>query len=229
MLGRGDGFGGGSAAAPERVQVELVSANPTGRSRWPRPAMRPMGTRSRGCSRLRATRSSGSTTTTTRVYRWTSSAPRSKQPGEGRRRLRAATRVRTLRIWPGDRRSGPPHARADRGCARAVPRPVRHVRAPERRLPSRQAINNIKPWAHYSGHSSLVSSLARSPNFSCRKRSRWLYYHHSARHRGRIRWHLDRTADLGFELPRRVDSLDPRRDVAPLDLPDDYRQADLMA
>ena len=30
MLGRGDGFGGGSAAAPERVQVELVSANPTG-------------------------------------------------------------------------------------------------------------------------------------------------------------------------------------------------------
>ena len=30
MLAAGDGFGGGSAATPERVQVEMVSANPTG-------------------------------------------------------------------------------------------------------------------------------------------------------------------------------------------------------
>jgi arginyl-tRNA synthetase len=30
VLGDGEGFGGGSATAPERVQVELVSANPTG-------------------------------------------------------------------------------------------------------------------------------------------------------------------------------------------------------
>jgi arginyl-tRNA synthetase len=30
MLAAGDGFGGGSAAEPERVQVEMVSANPTG-------------------------------------------------------------------------------------------------------------------------------------------------------------------------------------------------------
>src|SRR5207342_3783830 len=30
MLDAGSEFGGGSAAAPERVQVELVSANPTG-------------------------------------------------------------------------------------------------------------------------------------------------------------------------------------------------------
>ena len=116
------------------IQVELVSANPTG----PIDSRRRRGTahtatRSRACSSSRATRSSASTTTTTRAPRWTASAAsveavrRGERPAGGRLPGRVHRRARRARG-----RSGPDDARADRGVARALPRPLRLVGAAER-------------------------------------------------------------------------------------------------
>ena len=73
--GAGDGYGGGRAEPREKIQVEFVSANPTGplTAASGRHAA-PSATRCGGCCASRATRSRASTTSTTRAARSTASA-----------------------------------------------------------------------------------------------------------------------------------------------------------
>ena len=101
ILEDGDAYGGGAAGERERVQVEMVSANPTGPipvavgpQRRLRRLARPPVRRSPG------TRSSASTTTTTRARRWTGSARRSRRCGAGRSRPRTAIRAPTSTSSP---------------------------------------------------------------------------------------------------------------------------------
>ena len=105
MLDAGPGYGGGSAEPPERVQVEMVSANPTGPVTVASARNGAYGDASRGCSSTPGTRSSASTTTTTRARRWTASAPRSRRCGAGRSRRRTATAASTSREPRGGRRA----------------------------------------------------------------------------------------------------------------------------
>ncbi len=133
ILGDGDGYGGGSAGELERVQVEMVSANPTGPIPVSPPATARTATSSRACSSSRATRSSASTTTTTRVRRWSGSGRRSRRAARGGAVRRTAIRAptsRSLRRLQGD--PVPLMLEGDRVDARTVPHPVRRLAAAER-------------------------------------------------------------------------------------------------
>ena len=116
----------------KRIQVEMVSANPTGPITVAVGAQRRVRRRGRAAPRGgRATRSSASTTTTTPARRWTSSAPRSRRCGAGRSRPRTATTATTSassRATTPSRRC----ATSIESVARALPHPHRHVAPPER-------------------------------------------------------------------------------------------------
>jgi hypothetical protein len=96
ILAAGGDYGAGSAAEPEKVQVEFVSANPTGPQRGTPPTEIP----SPDCSTSRATPSSASSTSTTAARRSTSSTNRSTRGAGGRSRRRTATRATTWASWP---------------------------------------------------------------------------------------------------------------------------------
>ena len=99
----------GGARGGRRLRRRLAPTSPSA-SRWssspptrparspsPRPGTAPTATRSRGCSRSPATRSSASTTTTTQAPRWTSSAPPSRRCAAARSLRRTATAAPTSR------------------------------------------------------------------------------------------------------------------------------------
>ena len=76
ILDAGDRYGAGFADKVERVQVEMVSANPTGPITVASAGTGRTAIPWRGSSSTRGTTWRASTTTTTRALRWTSSAIR---------------------------------------------------------------------------------------------------------------------------------------------------------
>ena len=109
----GKEYGSGSARQRKSVQVEMVSANPTGPITVAPARNGAYGDSRRPAARVRrATRSSASTTTTTPAHRWSSSAPRSRHAGAARSRPRTATRATTS---PSSRRC--PTTRSRRCCS----------------------------------------------------------------------------------------------------------------
>ena len=104
-----------------------------GRSRSPLPATAPTATRSRACSRSPATRSSASTTTTTpgaQMDRFRASVEARRRGEEPPEDGYMGAYVDELRGRAG--RPGAADARVDRGDARALPHPLRHLGAAER-------------------------------------------------------------------------------------------------
>ena len=95
VLEAGADYGAGSATTKERIQVELVSANPTGPLTVGHGRTAPTATPSPACFSSRGTRSSASSTTTTSVVRSTSSGSRLRRVGVGTSRPRAATAAPT--------------------------------------------------------------------------------------------------------------------------------------
>ena len=75
ILADGEAYGSGAAEQQDRVQVEMVSANPTGPITSHTAETGRTATRSPACSSSPATRWSASTTTTTRAARWSGSVP----------------------------------------------------------------------------------------------------------------------------------------------------------
>ena len=98
MLAAGDGYGGGSAATRERVQVEMVSANPTGPITV---ASARNGAYGDSVARLLAFAGHDGRARVLlqrrRPRRWTASAPRSRPSGVARSRPRTATAATTSR------------------------------------------------------------------------------------------------------------------------------------
>ena len=147
ILERGAAYGGGSAAAPEKVQVELVSANPTG------PLT--IGSARNGAygdSVARLLEFAGHTVEREYYYNDAGAqmerfralrrgAPQGRADPGGRLPGRVHRRARA-----GRRRPGAGDAGADRGDARALPRPHRRVDARER--PSGAARRDARPHGH---------------------------------------------------------------------------------
>ena len=124
----------GSAGEPEQIQVELVSANPTGPITVASARNGAYGDAVARLLEFAGHGSSASTTTTTPGRRWTSSARPSRPSAAARSRPRTATAASTSPTSRG--RTGDPVPRMlerDRGDARAVPYPFRQLRAAERR------------------------------------------------------------------------------------------------
>ena len=129
VLEAGEGYGGGFVDPVERVQVEMVSANPTG----------PITVASArngayGDSVARVFAHAGHTVEREYYYN-DASGPRSRQYGAGRSRPRTATRARTSRSWPrstatpfrrcftrSSRRSSASESTSTRGGSRATSR-----------------------------------------------------------------------------------------------------------
>ena len=134
MVGAGSEYGAGSAASPERVQVEMVSANPTGPITVAAARNGAYGDSRRAPPRLR--RPPGRARVLLQRRRHADGAvPRL---GRGRPARRAAARGRLRRrVRRGAGRArgrpGAAHAPPDRGEPRALPHPLRLLGAPERR------------------------------------------------------------------------------------------------
>ena len=138
ILEAGDSYGSGFADPVERVQVEMVSANPTGPITVASARNAAYGDSVARLLEHAGTPSSASTTTTTRAPRWSDSARRSRRCGVGRSRPRTATTATTSPSWRGRGRPDAEDARADRGVAGALPDPLRLVGLQselEKRLP----------------------------------------------------------------------------------------------
>ena len=138
-IARGRGYGGGFAGAAERVQVEMVSANPTGPITSSRRANGAYGD-----SVARLLEFAGHEVE--REYYYNDAGAqmdrfRASVDARGAGRGAARGRLPRRRTSPSSRGGGRPgagDAGADRGVARAVPHPLRHVGAAERaraRLP----------------------------------------------------------------------------------------------
>ena len=96
-------------------------------------------------------------------------------------------------------------------AARHAPKPISLPMAPSQSDRTRFIMD-------FSAHSILWTIRYRSRRRCHReivdagKRSRWLHHHDSARHRRRVRWHLDRPPFCGRKLCRRLDHVGRRRD-----------------
>ena len=134
MLVDGDRFGGDSAAAPERIQVEMVSANPTG-------PITVASARNGAYGDCVARLLEFAGHTVEREYYYNDAGGQMEKFRESVEAVRRGEEPPEdgyhgdyiAGLARGSRRPGAADARAHRGEPRAVPDPLRHVRAPERR------------------------------------------------------------------------------------------------